>query len=105
VEHYPDFYLNMGLATENVARQYEVTREEQDEFALRSHNRAAAAQDGGKFDDEILPLDVTLAELDGRGRKQRRQVTFTKDEAGRRDTSAASLAKLKPAFHARGTIT
>jgi len=105
VEHYPDFYLNMGLATENVARKYEVTREEQDEFALRSHNRAAAAQDGGKFDDEIVPLDVTLEELDERGRKQRREVTFTKDEGVRRDTSAASLAKLKPAFHARGTIT
>src|SRR5205085_601590 len=105
VEHYPDFYLNMGLATENVARKYEVTREEQDEFALRSHQHAAAAQDGGKFDDEIVPLDVVLEELDERGRKQRREVTFTKDEGVRRDTSAESLAKLKPAFHARGTIT
>ena len=105
VEHYPDFYLNMGLATENVARKYEVTREEQDEFALRSHQHAAAAQDAGKFDDEIVPLDVTLEELDEKGKKQRREVTFTKDEGVRRDTSAESLAKLKPAFHARGTIT
>src|ERR687892_2797626 len=56
VEHYPDFYLNMGLATENVARKYEVTRDEQDAFALRSHQRAARAQDAGKFDDEIVPL-------------------------------------------------
>src|SRR5918911_1146667 len=71
VEHYPDFYLNMGLATENVARKYEVTREEQDEFALRSHTRAAAAQDAGKFDDEIVPLKVTLEALDAKGRKQK----------------------------------
>src|ERR671938_1270964 len=56
VEHYPDFYLNMGLATENVARKYEIGREEQDAFSLRSHQRAAAAQDAGKFDDEVVPL-------------------------------------------------
>ena len=105
VEHYPDFYLNMGLATENVARKYEVSREEQDEFSYRSHQRAAAAQDAGKFDDEIVPLKVVFEELDERGRKQRREVTFEKDEGVRRDTSAEGLAKLKPAFHARGTIT
>ncbi|MFN2596142.1 MAG: acetyl-CoA C-acyltransferase [Pyrinomonadaceae bacterium] len=105
VEHYPDFYLNMGLATENVARKFEVSREEQDAFALRSHRRAAAAQDAGKFDDEIVPLTVTFEELDARGRKQRREVTFTKDEGVRRDTSEEGLAKLKPAFHAKGTIT
>src|ERR687886_638359 len=80
VEHYPDFYLNMGLATENVARKYEVTRAEQDEFALRSHQRAAAAQDAGRFDEEIVALQVVLEELDEKGRKQRREVTFTKDE-------------------------
>src|ERR671911_334962 len=62
VEHYPDFYLNMGLATENVARKYEVSREEQDAFALQSHRRAAAAQDAGKFEDEIVPLKVTFEE-------------------------------------------
>ncbi|MDQ3907604.1 MAG: acetyl-CoA C-acyltransferase [Acidobacteriota bacterium] len=105
VEHYPDFYLNMGLATENVARKYEVSREEQDAFALASHRRAAAAQDAGRFDDEIVPLNVTFEELDERGRKQRREVTFTKDEGVRRDTSEESLAKLRPAFHAKGTIT
>src|SRR3954466_9645938 len=69
VEHYPDFYLNMGLATENVARKYEVTREEQDAFALRSHQRAAAAQDEGRFDEEIVPLKVTFEELNERGKK------------------------------------
>jgi acetyl-CoA acyltransferase len=105
VEHYPDFYLSMGLATENVARKYEVTREEQDEFALRSHMRAAAALDGGKFEEETVPLNVVLEEMDENGRKQRREVVFDKDEGVRRDTSAEGLAKLKPAFHVKGTIT
>ncbi|HEV2705350.1 MAG TPA: acetyl-CoA C-acyltransferase, partial [Pyrinomonadaceae bacterium] len=105
VEHYPDFYLNMGLATENVARKYEVTREEQDAFSARSHRRAAAAQDEGKFDEEIVPLPVTFEELNAKGRKERREVTFDRDEGVRRDTSEETLAKLKPAFHAQGTIT
>jgi acetyl-CoA acyltransferase len=105
VEHYPDFYLNMGLATENVARKYEVTRDEQDEFATRSHTRAAAALDADKFKDETVPLHVVLEELDEKGKKQRREVTFDKDEGVRRDTSVEGLAKLKPAFHMKGTIT
>src|ERR671917_402906 len=78
VEHYPDFYLNMGLATENVARKYEVSREEQDAFALQSHRRAAAAQDAGHFDDEIVPLRVTFEELNEKGKKERREATFAK---------------------------
>ena len=105
VEHYPDFYLNMGLATENVARKYEVSRDEQDAFALRSHERAAAAQDAGKFDEEIIPLKVTFEELNEKGKKVSREVTFDKDEGVRRDTSEEGLAKLRPAFHAKGTIT
>ncbi|HYO92814.1 MAG TPA: acetyl-CoA C-acyltransferase [Pyrinomonadaceae bacterium] len=105
VDHYPDFYLNMGLATENVARKYEVSREEQDAFAARSHQRAARAIDEGKFRDEVVPLTVTFEELDEKGRKQRREVVFQEDEGVRRDTSAEVLAKLKPAFHAKGTIT
>jgi acetyl-CoA acyltransferase len=105
VEHYPDFFLNMGLATENVARKFEVTREEQDEFALRSHTRAAAALDADKFKDETVPLHVVLEDLDENGKKQRREVVFDKDEGVRRDTSAEGLAKLKPAFHVKGTIT
>ena len=105
VEHYPDFYLNMGLATENVARKYEVTRDEQDEFAFRSHTRAAAALDADKFKDETVALHVVLEELDEKGKKQRREVVFDKDEGVRRDTSAEGLAKLKPAFHVKGTIT
>jgi acetyl-CoA acyltransferase len=105
VEHYPDFYLNMGLATENVARKYEISREEQDAFALRSHQRAAAALDQDKFKDEVVPLTVTFEELDEKGRKQKREVVFDKDEGVRRDSSAESLAKLRPAFHMKGTIT
>ena len=105
IEHYPDFYLNMGLATENVAWKYEVSREEQDEFALRSHQRAAAALDADKFADETVPLTVSVEDLDAKGKKQHREITFDKDEGPRRDTSAEALGKLKPAFHVKGTIT
>jgi len=105
VEHYPDFYLNMGLATENVARKYEVSREEQDVFALQSHERAARAQDEGRFDDEVVPLTVTFEELNAKGKKERREIKFDRDEGVRRDSSAEGLKKLKPAFHANGTIT
>jgi len=105
VEHYPDFYLNMGLATENVARKYEVTREEQDEFAMRSHQRAAAALDADKFRDETVPVTVSFEELDQKGKKQSREVVFDRDEGVRRDTSIEGLGKLKPAFHVKGTIT
>jgi acetyl-CoA acyltransferase len=105
VEHYPDFYLNMGLATENVARKYEVTREEQDEFALRSHQRAFGALEQDKFRDETVPLTVAVEELNDKGKKQRREVIFDRDEGPRLDTSAEALGKLKPAFHVKGTIT
>jgi len=105
VEHYPDFYLSMGLATENVARKYEVSREEQDEFALRSHRRAVAALEADRFRDETVSLTVTVEELDAKGKKQHREITFDRDEGPRRDTSAEALAKLKPAFQIKGTIT
>jgi acetyl-CoA acyltransferase len=105
VEHYPDFYLNMGLATENVARKYEVSREEQDEFALRSHKRAGAALDAGKFKDETVPLSVVLEDLDAKGKRTRREVVFDEDEGVRRDTTIEALSQLKPAFHVKGTIT
>ena len=105
IDHYPDFYLSMGLATENVARKYEVTREQQDEFALRSHQRAIAALDADKFKDETVPLTVTVEELDAKGKKQHTEIQFEKDEGPRRDSSAEALAKLKPAFQLRGTIT
>jgi len=105
VEHYPDFYLSMGLATENVARKYEVSRAEQDEFALRSHQRAVAALDADKFKDETVPLTVSVENLDERGKKQHREIVFDRDEGPRRDTSAEALASLKPAFQVKGTIT
>ncbi len=105
VEHYPDFYLNMGLTAENLANKYEITRDEQDAFALRSHQRAAEAIDDGRFADEIVPLTVALEELDEKGRKQTRMMTFDTDEGVRRDSSEAGLAKLKPAFHAKGSVT
>jgi len=105
METYPDFYLSMGLATENVAKKYEVTREQQDEFALRSHQRAIAALDADKFKDETVPLTVSVEELDSKGKKQRKEITFDKDEGPRRDSTAEALAKLKPAFQLKGTIT
>src|SRR6267378_4520568 len=105
VEHYPDFYLNMGLATENVARKYNVSREEQDEFALRSHQRAAAALDADKFKDETVALTVIFEDLDEKGRKQAREVIFDADEGVRRDSTIEGLRKLKPAFSVKGTIT
>ncbi|MFY9622535.1 MAG: acetyl-CoA C-acyltransferase [Pyrinomonadaceae bacterium] len=105
MDTYPDFYLSMGLATENVARKYEVSREEQDAFALQSHQRAVAALDADKFKDETVPLTVTVEELDPKGKKQRREVTFDRDEGPRRDSTAEALANLKPAFQMKGTIT
>ena len=105
MDTYPDFYLSMGLATENVARKYEVSREQQDAFALQSHQRAVAALAADKFKDETVPLTVSVEGLDAKGKKQRREVTFDKDEGPRRDSTAEALAKLKPAFQMKGTIT
>ena len=105
VEHYPDFYLNMGLATENVARKYGISREDQDAFALRSHQRAASALNQDKFKDETVPLNITVEELDAKGRKQTREIVFDKDEGVRFDSTIEGLQKLKAAFHVKGTIT
>ncbi len=103
-QEYPAVYISMGLTAENLARQFEVTREEQDAFAKRSHQRAAAAQDAGKFDDEIAPLEVEITLGEGKN-TQTYQTTFDKDEGIRRDTSTEALAKLRPVFHAQGTVT
>lgn len=105
MDTYPDSYLTMGLTAENVARKYEVTREQADEFALRSHQRALVAIAQGKFKDEIVPLEVTEVSMNGKNRPDKRTVTFAVDEGPRKDTSMEVLAKLKPAFHARGTVT
>src|SRR5215510_10866525 len=80
MDTYPDFYLSMGLATENVAEKYEVTREQQDEFALRSHQRAIAALDADHFKEETVPLSTTVEELDAKGKKKRTEIVFDKDE-------------------------
>ena len=88
VDRYPDVYLTTGLVGENHAREAGITREEQDVFALRSHQRAVAAIDGGRFNDELVPLP-----------------SLSVDEGPRRDTSMEALAKLRPAFHVKGTVT
>jgi acetyl-CoA acyltransferase len=105
VEVHPEVYMGMGLTAENVARQYSISREEQDEFALRSHQNAAAALDTGKFRDEIVPLDVELTTLSSGGKPQTKQYTFDVDEGVRRDTSREALGKLKPVFAVNGTVT
>jgi acetyl-CoA acyltransferase len=105
IEHYPDSYLSMGLTAENLARKYHITRQRQDEFALRSHQRALAAIAEGKFKEEITPLEVVEVNPNGNGKPQTRQILFDTDEGPRADTSLDALAKLKPAFHLRGTVT
>ena len=101
---YPGVYLGMGLTAENVAREYNVSREDQDKFSLRSHQRAIAAQDAGKFKDEIVPLEVTIVDKPD-GSAQKHAYTFDADEGPRRDTTLEALAKLKPAFAQGGTVT
>jgi acetyl-CoA acyltransferase len=105
MDHYPDAYLTMGLTAEILARNYGITREQADEFSLRSHQRAIAAIDSCRFRDEIVPLEVTEVALNGNDKPQTRTNTFTVDEGPRRDTSLDALARLKPAFHARGIMT
>ncbi len=100
----PDVYLGMGLTAENVAKRYEVSREDQDAFALRSHQRAIAAIDAGLFKDEIVPIEVEHVWFEN-GRVQRSTMIFDTDEGPRRDTSAEALAKLKPVFAVNGTVT
>lgn len=103
-EQYPGVYLGMGLTAENVAKKYEVSREEQDAFALRSHQRAAAGQDSGALNQGIVPLQVKTRLGAGSGVKES-AFTFDKDEGVRRDSSLEALAKLKPAFAQSGAVT
>jgi acetyl-CoA acyltransferase len=105
IEHYPDSYLSMGLTAENLAAKHHITREEQDRFALRSHQRAISAIEQGKFRGEIAPLEVIDVSLNGGSKPQTRKVRFETDEGPRRDTSMEALTNLKPAFHAHGTVT
>ena len=126
VEHYPDVYLSMGLTAERLAKRFGITREASDQFSLRSHQKALAAIQTGKFDDEIVPVPVSFTSNgDGSGSAHmgagalppsvrarnphisldKREFIFKIDEGPRADTSAEALAALKPAFHVRGTVT
>jgi acetyl-CoA acyltransferase len=101
---YPDTYLSTGLVAENHARTSGISRDDQDAFALQSHQRAIAAIDAGRFNEEIVPLDVAAIDQSN-GRPVIHTSRFDRDEGPRRDTSAGALARLKPAFHASGTVT
>jgi acetyl-CoA acyltransferase len=102
----PQYFTNMGLTAENVAAKYGVSRADQDDFSLRSHQKAAAAVESGLFDPEIVPLQVEIVSPGGNGSlTQRKTFTFQRDEGPRGDTSLAALAKLKPAFKEGGTVT
>jgi acetyl-CoA acyltransferase len=105
VDTYPDYYLAMGLTAENLARKYEITREQSDEFSLGSHQKAAAAIRENKFKDEIVPVTVHVDQIDASGRVLRSEVVFDTDEGVRFDASIEGLAKLKAAFHTKGTVT
>ncbi|WP_273842596.1 thiolase family protein [Rubrobacter calidifluminis] len=105
VETNPAVYMGMGLTAEQVAREFGVSREDQDEFALRSHTLAAKAVDSGLFDEEIVPLEVSFGWVDDDGEVRHHKTTFRRDEGPRRDTSAEALAKLKPVFQQGGTVT
>jgi acetyl-CoA acyltransferase len=104
VDHYPEVYLSMGLTAENLRIKYAISREDQDAFALRSHQNALRAQAAGAFDEEIVPVEVRSARLID-GRRCVQTAVFTRDEGPRADTSLEALAKLPPVFHASGTIT
>lgn len=105
VENNPEVYMGMGLTAENVAARYGVSREEQDAWALRSHQRAVEAIASGKFAGEIVPLDVAGEYLDDDGQVKTAQMTFRVDEGPRRDTSPEALARLRAVFKEGGSVT
>ena len=107
MDNYPDAYLGIGLTAENLAKKYGITREQADEFSLRSHKNAIAAIAAGRFKDEIVPVEVIVTEIPpNNGNKPKTtKLIYDTDEGPRADTSMEALAKLKPAFHARGTVT
>jgi len=105
VNTYPDVYISTGLVAENHAREAKASREEQDAFALRSHQRALAAIEAGRFKDEIVPLQVTHLSAENGHKPKIDTITFQVDEGPRRETSLEALGKLRPAFHVTGTVT
>ena len=104
VDHYPDAYLSMGLTAERLAHRFGITREQADEFSLRSHQKAIAAIQAGKFDDETVSVPVSFTTPNG-SKPKRQEIVFKVDEGPRADTSLHALMSLKPAFHAKGTVT
>lgn len=105
VEEYPEIYINMGLTAENVADKYDVSRNDQDAFAYRSHQRAIKAWEENYFADQIVPIEVTEKKVTAGGEVEEQTFTFDTDEGPRRDTSEEILAKLNPAFKKGGTVT
>src|SRR6059058_1631422 len=104
VDHYPDAYLSMGLTAERLAQRFGITREAADEFSLRSHQKALAAIQAGKFSDETVPVPVSFTTPNG-SKPKRQEIIFKVDEGPRADTSMEALLALKPVFHAKGTVT
>lgn len=104
VEEQPEAYMSMGLTAEQVSEEYEVSRQAQDEFALHSHEKAARAIDAGRFEEQIVPLEIEEVTAGDEG-PQRRTFTFAEDEHVRRDTSLEKLAALRPVFKQNGTVT
>jgi len=104
-EGHEDYYWGMGLTAEAVAKQFNVSREDQDEFALNSHLKAIKAQAEGKFDKQIVPITVEQTFINENGKKETKSYTVTKDEGPRADTNAAALGRLKPVFAADGSVT
>ena len=101
----PDYYWGMGLTAEEVAKDYKVSREEQDQFAFNSHQKAIAAQEKQLFNDEIVPVHVTENFINEKGKKNQRENIVSQDEGPRKDTTLEALANLKPVFAAKGSVT
>ncbi len=105
MDHYPNSYLSMGLTAERLAHHYEISRQAADEFALCSHQKALAAIAAKKFEQEIVPVPVRFVVPDGKSKPKATEIEFKMDEGPRADTSLEALSQLKPAFHAKGTVT
>ena len=105
VDNYPGSYMSMGLTAERVAKHYGITREAMDQFSYDSHQKALAAITAGRFEDEIVPVSVTNTRICSKGKLKSAETIFKQDEGPRADTSLEALAKLKPVFHAKGTVT
>lgn len=104
-DNYPQAYISMGLTAEKVAERFNISREDQDRFAVSSHHKAAAAIREGKFKDEIVPVPVKLRGIDEKGRFYEKEILFDTDEGVRPDTNMEALARLRPAFKKDGTVT